>query len=136
MSKFRTIKKYKNRRLYDLEISQFITVDDLQRYVVNGVLFHVIDASSKKDITNATLLQIFVEMEANSTQFLSSDMLRQLIVMVHHPLNRAFISMLEQMMLSMNNQSSQSAFSTDYQKATTLWSEQTQAFLKQWKMMF
>lgn len=136
MSKYRTIKKYKNRRLYDLEISQFITIDDLQRYVINGVLFHVLDASSEKDITNATLLQIFVEMEANSTQFLSSDMLRQLIVMVHHPFNRAFISLLEQMMLSMNNQSSQSAFSTDYQKPTTLWSEQTQAFLKQWKTMF
>ncbi|WP_230306103.1 polyhydroxyalkanoate synthesis regulator DNA-binding domain-containing protein, partial [Legionella pneumophila] len=30
----RLIKKYKNRRLYDTEISQYITVEQLQKYVV------------------------------------------------------------------------------------------------------
>ena len=74
----RRIKKYKNRRLYDTELSQYITVEDLQRYVIDGVAFRVEDSSSGKDLTNATLLQIFVELEASSSDFFSSEILRQL----------------------------------------------------------
>jgi len=136
MIKHRLIKKYKNRRLYDLETSKFITVDELQRYVVAGLLFQVVDAASGNDITNATLLQIFVEMDDNSTQFLSSDMLRQLIVMAHHPMNQAFKSMLEKMMQTMDNQFLQNLYPNDYQKATDAWNKQTQAFLNQWQAMF
>ncbi len=104
MTKPRIIKKYKNRRLYDLETSQFITVEDLQRYVIDGVAFQVLEAASGKDITSATLLQIFVEMEAGSTQLLSPDMLRQLIILAHHPMNMAIKSMMEQMMGTMGQQ--------------------------------
>ena len=40
----RLIKKYKNRRLYDTETSQYITLEELQRYVVDGVQFSVEDS--------------------------------------------------------------------------------------------
>ena len=99
------IKKYKNRRLYDTDISQYITVDDLQHYVVNNVLFRVEDSTSKEDITNATLLQIFVEMEAGTTKFFSSDMLRQLISLAHHPLNQSLKTVLGQMVATIEKQS-------------------------------
>ena len=56
----RLIKKYKNRRLYDTEKSQYITVEELQRYVIDNIPVRVEDSASKEDITNATLLQIFV----------------------------------------------------------------------------
>jgi len=137
MIKHRLIKKYKNRRLYDLETSKYITVDELHQYVVDGLLFQVVDAASGNDITNATLLQIFVDMDNNSTQFLSSDMLRQLIVMAHHPMNQAFKSMLEKMMQTMDNQLLQNLYPTnDYQEAADAWNKQTQAFLSQWQAMF
>lgn len=34
----RLIKKYKNRRLYDTEISQYIKMETLQEYVLKGIL--------------------------------------------------------------------------------------------------
>lgn len=136
MIKNRLIKKYKNRRLYDLETSKFITVDELQRYVIDGLLFQVVDAASGNDITNATLLQIFVDMDVNTTQFLSSDMLRQLIMMAHHPMNEAFKSILENMMQTMDSQLLQNLYPKDYQKATDAWNKQTQTFLNQWQAMF
>ena len=69
----RLIKKYKNRRLYDTETSQYITIEQLQRYVVDGVAFKVEDSETSKDLTNSILLQIIVEMEAGPTQFLSPE---------------------------------------------------------------
>ncbi len=136
MEKNRRIKKYKNRRLYDLEISKYITVDDLQRYVMDGLLFDVEDAASGKDITNATLLQIFVEMEAQPTQFLSTGMLRQLIMMAHHPMNRVCQSMLEDMMGMMEHQISETIHSSNYHKAMGSWNEHTQQLLSQWTAIF
>ena len=65
----RLIKKYKNRRLYDTEKSQYITVEELQSYVIEGLPFRVEDSSSGKDITNVALLQIFVEMEVARASF-------------------------------------------------------------------
>jgi len=123
------IKKYKNRRLYDLDISQYITVDDLQRYVIEGIKFEVMDAASKKDITNATLLQIFVEMESTALPFLSADILRQLIVFSHHPMSKSYKLMLEQLMQMMNHPLQQNDYLSDYQKST-------QQFLRQWQGMF
>jgi len=131
-TQLKIIKKYKNRRLYDFEISQYITVDDLQRYVIDGILFQVIDAVSAKDITNATLLQIFVEMESSALPFLSSDMLRQLIVLAQHPMNKIFKSTLEQMMLMMNQQLQNNA----YQQVAGTWSEQVQQMMNQWQSIF
>lgn len=135
MTNPRLIKKYKNRRLYDLELSQYITVDDLQRYVLDDLTFKVIEASSGKDITNATLLQIFVEMESHSTQFLSSDMLRQLIVLAHHPMNQSFKTMLEHMM-TMKNKLQNDLYMSDYQHITAAWNKQSEQLINQWLAMF
>lgn len=92
------IKKYKNRRLYDTEISQYVTVEDLQRYVLEHVSFQVIDRASHKDLTSSTLLQILVEMQTCDSPFLSAEMLRQLIILANHPLSQSFKTMLAQMM--------------------------------------
>ncbi|MDP3561831.1 MAG: polyhydroxyalkanoate synthesis regulator DNA-binding domain-containing protein [Legionellaceae bacterium] len=129
----RLIKKYKNRRLYDLEMSQYITIDDLQRYVIEGIVFQVVDSTSNKDITSMTLLQIFVEMEANTLPFLSCDMLRQLIVLSHHPMNKSCKSMLENMMLMMTGQLQQNAY---LNQPIDAWNKQTELFMSEWKAMF
>ena len=41
-SQIKLIKKYKNRRLYDLERSQYVTVEDLQAYVLQDIDFRVL----------------------------------------------------------------------------------------------
>ena len=44
MSHARTIKKYPNRRLYDTEISSYVTLEDLRHLIVEGESFEVRDA--------------------------------------------------------------------------------------------
>lgn len=123
----RLIKKYKNRRLYDTEISGYITLDQLQRYVVDGVLFVVEDSETGKDLTNAILLQIIVEMEAGSTQFLSVDILRQIISLANHPMHGAFKSMMESLFQTMNN-----TLPETYKKTSEAWGKQLHDFMQQW----
>lgn len=132
----RLIKKYKNRRLYDTERSQYITVEELQHYVVEGLAFKVEDATSGKDITNATLLQILVEMESGTTQFLSPEILRQLIIFAHHPMSQSFKSALEEMFANMAKLLQSNPYLSDYNKASSLWNEQMQQFFKQWEGFF
>lgn len=132
----RLIKKYKNRRLYDTEKSVYITVEDLQHYVIEGVIFHVEDSATGKDITNATLLQIFVEMEAGTTQLLSGDLLRQFIRVAHHPMNQSLKTMLEQMAKVMEQQLSTNPYLPDLQRAGDAWNKQMQQYMEQWKGYF
>jgi polyhydroxyalkanoate synthesis repressor PhaR len=128
----RLIKKYKNRRLYDTETSQYITLEQLQRYVVDGVLFKVEDSITEKDLTNSILLQIIVEMEAGSTQFLSPEILRQIISLANHPMHASLKTMMEQMFQVMEKPLQ----NNPYLQATETWNQQTQTMMEQWKNMF
>lgn len=132
----RLIKKYKNRRLYDTEKSQYITVEELQHYVIEGLAFRVEDSTSGKDITNATLLQIFVEMESGTSQFLSAEMLRQLIILAHHPMSQSFKSTLGQMFSGMEKSMKENPYLSDYKKTSDAWNQQMQQFMKQWQNFF
>ena len=136
MTKPRLIKKYKNRRLYYLETSKFITVENLLHYVIDGIVFQVVDATSGKDLTSATLLQIIVEMDDSATQCLSSAMLRQLIVMAHHPMSQSYKAILEQMMMTMEKPLQSNLELPNYQKAMDIWTEKTQDMLNQWQALF
>ncbi|WP_419421204.1 polyhydroxyalkanoate synthesis regulator DNA-binding domain-containing protein [Legionella sp. D16C41] len=132
----RLIKKYKNRRLYDTEISQYITVEELQNYVIKGIIFRVEDSSSNQDITSATLLQILVEMESTTSQFLSADMLRQLIILARHPMNQAYKNILKELFASFESSIQKNLYLKDYQQATALWQEQFGEMFNQWQALF
>ncbi len=54
----RTIKRYKNRRLYDLEASRTLTQPELASLIKSGVEVRVIDSSTGEDITAAVLGKI------------------------------------------------------------------------------
>ena len=60
----REFKKYPNRRLYDLEESHYVTVDDVRRLILKGESIKVSDSKDGKDITRQILLQILSEQEA------------------------------------------------------------------------
>lgn len=128
----RLIKKYKNRRLYDTEISQYITIEQLQQYVVDGISFKVEDSNTEKDLTNTILLQIIVEMEAGATQFLSSDILRQIISLANHPMHSSLKTMMEQMFQAMGKP----LLDNPYAQATETWNQQMQKMMKQWQGLF
>lgn len=129
-SKIKLIKKYKNRRLYDTERSQYITMEELQAYVFQDVDFRVLDATTGKDLTNATLLQIFVELETNATQALPSKVLRQLITLSKHPLSQQYKTMLEEMLTKIQDQH---LYLHHTQDVTELWMKQSEQFVKSWQ---
>jgi len=75
----RIIKKYPNRRLYDTEISSYITVDDVRQLIVDGEEFEVRDAKTGEDLTRSVLLQIISDREGDGEPMLSTHMLSQII---------------------------------------------------------
>lgn len=75
----RIIKKYPNRRLYDTEISKYITLEDVKNLVLKGVTFCVKDVKTDEDLTRSILLQIISEQEHNGEPLLSTESLTQLI---------------------------------------------------------
>lgn len=128
----RLIKKYKNRRLYDTHSSQYITIEQLQRYVVDGFEFKVEDSDTGKDLTNAILLQIIVDMEAGPSQFLSSEILRQIIALANHPMNQSLKTLMEHMFLSMK----QPTPSNPFDKVSETWNKQLHDITQQWQKIF
>jgi len=75
----RIIKKYPNRRLYDTELSRYITLADLRKQITEGGEFEVRDANSGEDITRSILLQIIAEQESEGTPLFTTDILMQMI---------------------------------------------------------
>lgn len=79
MSKTRIIKKYPNRRLYDTEISRYITLEEIRQLVLRGEDFQVIDKRSGRDITRTILLQVISEQEEGGDPIFSTKVLRNII---------------------------------------------------------
>lgn len=59
------VKKYSNRRLYDTDLSRYVTLEELTARIRSGVDVRVVDASSGEDLTQATLLQVILETRAS-----------------------------------------------------------------------
>lgn len=75
----RTIKKYSNRRLYDTDLSGYITLEELAETIRSGVDVEVVDAKSGEDLTQGTLAQIVVE--SGAARLLPTPLLTQMIRM-------------------------------------------------------
>lgn len=95
MSETRIIKKYPNRRLYDTEISSYITLEDVRQLVLEHVDFSVQDAKTKKDITRSILLQIILEREEDGEPIFSEPVLEEIIRFYGDSLQGMMTSYLE-----------------------------------------
>ena len=74
------IKRYPNRRLYDLELKSYITLQDVRDYIKNFVYFEVIDSKSGKDLTRQVLLQVLSDIESEGhASVLTNKMLEGII---------------------------------------------------------
>src|SRR3954454_5520870 len=71
----RVLKKYPNRRLYDTEVSSYITLAEVKAMVLQGLDFEVRDAKTGDDLTRSILLQIILEEETGGVPILSASML-------------------------------------------------------------
>ena len=59
----RTIKRYPNRKLYDMTDSRYITLNEIADLVRDGVEIRVIDSKTSEDITKITLAQVLLAEE-------------------------------------------------------------------------
>lgn len=74
-----TIKRYPNRKLYDTEAKQYITLDAIAKLIRLGQDVQVIDHASGEDLTALTLTQIIFEQEKKNSGFLPRPVLTGLI---------------------------------------------------------
>jgi polyhydroxyalkanoate synthesis repressor PhaR len=91
----RILKKYPNRRLYDTQISSYITLADVKAMVLTGETFEVRDAKTGDDLTRSILLQIILEEETGGVPIFSAPMLSQLIRFYGHAMQGMMGSYLE-----------------------------------------
>ena len=89
------IKKYANRRLYNTQTSNYITLDFLAEMTRNDEDFIVVDAKTGDDITHNVLTQIIVDEESSGKQMLPVKFLRQLISMYGNSMQSLMPSYLE-----------------------------------------
>ena len=79
MSKLRTIKKYSNRRLYDLQVKRYVTLDDIYDWVVDDTDVRIIDKDRQEDVTCSVLFQVVAAHEHRLHPSMNVDFLRQAI---------------------------------------------------------
>jgi len=94
------IKKYANRRLYNTQTSNYITLDFLAEMTRNDEDFVVVDAKTGDDITHNVLTQIIVDEESSGKHMLPVNFLRQLISMYGNSMQSLMPSYLEASMES------------------------------------
>lgn len=136
MSAPRVIKKYPNRRLYDTEISSYITIEDVRQLIVDGEEFEVRDAKTGEDLTRQVLLQIIAEHEQAGEPVLSTQLLSQIIRFYGDSLQGFMGTYLEssmQMFLEQQQQFRQQMGGLLGQAPWTLLNQLTERNLELWK---
>lgn len=73
------VKRYPNRKLYDTEAKQYVTLDGLADLIRQGQEVHVLDHATGEDLTAVTLTQIVFEQEKKESGFVPRSVLKGLI---------------------------------------------------------
>ncbi len=73
------IKRYASRRLYNTEASDYVTLDDIARFIREGRDVQIIDLKSGDDLTKQYLLQIIVDHESQGDSMLPVNVLTDLV---------------------------------------------------------
>ena len=97
----RAFKKYPNRRLYDIEESRYVTVEDIRGIILNGESISVVDSKTEKDLTRSVLLQIISEQEGEDHEpILTNRVLEQLINFYGDAMQNVFGRYIEQSIMT------------------------------------
>ncbi len=91
----RVIKKYPNRRLYDTDISRYITLEEVRQLVMQDIKFCVLDKNTDEDITRSILLQVISEQEESGNPIFTPELLTRVIRFYGDPMQSSISSYLE-----------------------------------------
>ena len=99
------IKKYSNRKLYDLNRSRYITLEEIAELIRGGRHVKIVDAETQEDLTNITLAQILLE-EEKRRNLLPVPFLHQLIKygQVYQDFFRQYLASNMEAMISMQRE--------------------------------
>ena len=73
------IKKYANRRLYNSDEKEYVTLKDIAGLIRKGTDIRVVDTGTNEDITRQILGQIIMEEEKNNKEVLPTSLLYRII---------------------------------------------------------
>ncbi len=73
------IKRYASRRLYNTETSDYVTLEDIARFIRDGRDLRIVDLKSGDDLTRQYLLQIVAEHESRGESVLPLAVLTDLV---------------------------------------------------------
>lgn len=73
------IKRYSNRKLYDPQTSQYVTLEELADMIRAGKEISVVDVATGEDLTAVVLAQILLEKQRQQQTMLPTGFLHQLI---------------------------------------------------------
>jgi polyhydroxyalkanoate synthesis repressor PhaR len=91
----RLIRKYADRRLYDVTASKHINKEGVRELIVAGEPVKVVDDASGEDITRSMLMQLVSSQELGGQPVLSNEMLTQIIRYYGHPMQTMFADYLQ-----------------------------------------
>jgi len=92
------IKKYPNRRLYNTETSEYITVKDVAELIKSGNRVEVTDVNTGEDVTALVLTQIIMDKAKNNQGLLPVSLLHLVIQFGENLLHEFFEKYLERTM--------------------------------------
>lgn len=99
--RMREFKKYPNRRLYDIQQSKYVTIEDIRQLILRAETIRVIDSKSSKDLTRTVLLQIISEQESEGHEpILTNRALEQLIRFYGSPTQNVMGKYIEQSIMT------------------------------------
>lgn len=75
----RVIKRYGNRKMYDVEASAYVSLDDVAELIRGGVTVQVVDNVTGEDITAQTLTQVVLEQGKRGRGVAPTDLLHDLL---------------------------------------------------------
>ena len=89
------LKKYENRRIYNLEEKKYVNLNEINEMILQGNKVKILDNKTGEDITNIILLQIINNILLENLSHLSSNLLHQIIEMQNHLFGKDFIKFFE-----------------------------------------
>jgi polyhydroxyalkanoate synthesis repressor PhaR len=92
---YRLIKRYPNRRLYDVHASKYVNLAEVRQLVIQGEEIKVLVENTNEDQTKSVLMQIFLDLELSGQPIFTDQALKNLIV-----LNNTFTKGLTQSYLA------------------------------------
>jgi len=81
-----TYVKYPNRRLYDTEISGYVTFPNLKKRILEGYDIIVLDNKTKEDVTREVLVSIIMEESFTEEPLFSEDLMKMIIRFYGNPM--------------------------------------------------